>query len=249
MSPSIIHSPAAPFFFAAFGALPESGRLTVPVRMNAWTNALEARELTPQTVAPFASTLGSTITEIAREFPPRSPITILPCLGGAWTAMHRGAKHLLLENASEGKSLVFDRGAHLTRRLTGHMSGLALAVKRWGCFNSHEMSQALGLKHRMRWLPTAYEMKFEVVIRTDLDPALLHQGAVSEILAIDVYTLGPDQSLPPALRPYWNFSKTFSDLGWRESMPKLLKKFRKADKTLFIVNVSMLFTTFIIPRR
>lgn len=248
MTLSILHSAAAPFFFNAFGALPEQGLMTVPVRMNGWTNALETVPLTPQTVASFASTLGGAITEIAREFSPRLPIATLPCLGETWTAMHAGVKHLVLENATEGKTLVFDRGAHLTQRLTGHTSGLALAVKRWGCFNTQEMAQALSLKHRMRWLPTAYEIKFEecavtglkeflglsrevtieelgarltqifdptgneaeVSIHTDLDPVFLAQGQASEVLSMEVRTLGPDQSLPAALRPYWKFSEGLS---------------------------------------
>jgi hypothetical protein len=248
MNLSILHTPAAPFFFNAFEALPEQGIMTVPVRMNGWTNALETIPLTPQTVAPFASTLGTAITEIAREFEPHLPITTLPCLGGAWMALHAGVKHLALENSSEGKSLVFDRGAHLTRRLTGHTSGLALAVKRWGCFSSNEMAQALSLKHRMRWLPTAYEIKFEecavtglkeflglarettiselgvrlhqaldrtgceaeILVHTDLDPVFLEQGEPSEVLSIEVATLGQNQSLPAALMPYWNLSEELS---------------------------------------
>ncbi|HSA58910.1 MAG TPA: hypothetical protein VLJ37_04425 [bacterium] len=165
MSPSLINPAAAPFFFHAFRAYPETGRMTVPVQMNPLSDAVEERTLTPRNVAGFANTLGLALSEITARFSPGRLVTPLP---GDWTAIHNGPKRLLVENTRLGRALIFDRGGHLTERLTGHRSGAAIALRQCGIFASLEMSAAMSLKHEMRWLPHAYQIRFEACGMTGL---------------------------------------------------------------------------------
>jgi hypothetical protein len=149
---------AAPFFFAAFEAIPQTGSMTVPVQLHPLTNVTEARELSPQTAGPFMRTLGTALSEINTLFLPGLMNVPLP---GGWTAFSSGSKHLVLENHREGKSLRFDRGGRLTEQLTGHATGLALAVRRYGLFTSVDMAQGISLKQDLLWIPHFYELRFE----------------------------------------------------------------------------------------
>lgn len=158
MTPSLMSPAAAPFFFRSFEAIPETGSLMVPIQIHPLTSVTEPRELTPQTAVPFARTLGAAISEISSLFPPDLFTAPLP---GEWTALHGGSKHLLLENHREGRALRFDRGGRLTERITGHRSGLALSVRRYGLFTSVDMAQAINLKRPLRWIPHYYAVQFE----------------------------------------------------------------------------------------
>lgn len=158
MSPSLMNPAAAPFFFDAFKALPQTGAMTVPVQLHLLTNVTEARELSPQTAAPFMRTLNTAISEIKTLFLPGLVQVPLP---GGWTAFSSGSKHLVVENHREGKSLRFDRGGQLTKQLTGHAAGLALSVRRYGLFTSRDMAQGITLNQDLLWIPHFYELRFE----------------------------------------------------------------------------------------
>lgn len=209
MTPSLINPSAAPFFFQAFQAYPETGRMTVPVLMNPLSSAVEEQTLSTRTFVPFARTLGIALSEITSRFARGQIVTSLP---GDWSAIHSGPKRLLVENSRQGKAMVFDRGGHLTERLTGHRSGLALAVRDYGLFANLEMAVAINLKHDMRWLPQAYQIKFEacgiVSLKAflglpdqatvmDLGLALYHR--LDMAAAPDIQTSPMDEAVPESL--------------------------------------------------
>src|SRR5262245_31765885 len=106
MLPSIIN----PTFFRGFETFPEVPRIMVPVQVHPFSNVLVQRELTTEAMAPFTRTLRIAISEISSRFKRGHQIADLPY---AWKAYHTDFKHLMLENVSEGTTLIFDRGGPL----------------------------------------------------------------------------------------------------------------------------------------